>query len=73
MSNERIMATMDSISTLLTAYGAINRNSQAWPNWGEFVWPNYYIAANFDDEINYIKQWLIKRLAWMDSQLQYNP
>ena len=71
MSNERIMATVDSISSLLTACGAERRNSQAWPTWGKFVWPNYYVAANFEDEISYIKQWLVNRLAWMDHQLLY--
>ena len=31
------------------------------------------MAKNFQDEIGYLKQWLIDRLAWMDSQLGYDP
>ena len=72
-SNERIMATVDSISTLLTVQGAESRNSKAWPKWGQYVWPNYYIAQNFADEINYLKQWLNDRLTWMDEQWGFDP
>lgn len=69
MSDERIMATVDSLTTLLTSHGAEHRNSQAWPRWGVWVWNNYYVASSYEDEIAYLKQWLTKRLAWMDEQL----
>ena len=69
MSNERILATIDSLATVLTAYGAEQRNSQAWPCWGVKKRPNYYLATDYNDEINYIKAWLQERLAWMDQQL----
>ena len=71
MSNERVMATVDSLANVLTSYGAEQRNSQAWPRWGVEVWPNHYVANSYDDEIAYIKQWLLERLAWMDEQLGY--
>jgi len=70
---ERLMAIIDSLATELTAHGAMQRDSQAWPRWGKYVWPNYYIASDFDDEIAFLKQWLIDRIAWMDHQLGYLP
>jgi len=51
MREDRIYATIDSMATQLTAQGAMNRNSQAWPRWGQYVWPNQYIAQNFNDEV----------------------
>ena len=72
LSEERVMATIDSLATVLTSHGAESRNSQAWPRWGQRVWPNYYIAKDFNDEVAYIKQWLHDRIAWMDQQLDYN-
>ena len=69
MSNERIFATIDSLAAVLTSYGAEQRNSQAWPCWGVKKRPNYYLATDYNDEINYIKAWLQERLAWMDQQL----
>ena len=70
---DRVMATVDSLATVLTAQGAVDRNSEAWPRWGEYVWPNYYVASDFADEVSYLKQWLTDRIAWMDGQLGFDP
>lgn len=73
LREDRLMATVDSLSTTLTSHDAIRRNTQAWPRWGEYVWPNYYIATNYKDEITWLKQWLHDRIAWMDEQLEFDP
>lgn len=73
LRQDRIMATVDSLAAVLTANGAVGRNSQAWPRWGQYVWPNYHIAANFADEVAWLKQWLSDRIAWMDQQLDFDP
>ena len=73
LRDDRIMATVDSLANVLTSNGAENRNSRAWPRWGEYVWPNYYIADNFADEVAWLKQWLADRIRWMDQQLGYDP
>lgn len=70
---DRVMALVDSLYSVLTADGAVERNSQAWPRWGLYVWPNHYTARNYDDAIAYLKQWLRERIAWMDGQLGYDP
>ncbi len=73
MREDRIIATIDSMATQLTEQGAMDRNSQAWPRWGQYVWPNKYIAQNFDDEVSHLKDWIHDRLAWMDQQLGFDP
>ena len=70
---ERIYAVIDSLAGALTLDGAIARNSQAWPRWGVYVWPNNYIPQNYDDALSFLKQWLSDRIAWMDEQLGYDP
>ena len=72
LREEALMAVIDSMATVLTAQGAMQRDSQAWPRWGKYVWPNYYISKDFDDEIAFLKQWLHDRIAWMDSQLGFS-
>ena len=67
------MAVVDSLSSVLTSHGAEGRNSQAWPRWGVWVWPNYHVAGNYADEVAWLKQWITDRIAWMDSQLGYDP
>lgn len=73
LNTDRVMATIDSLTSVLTSHGAMQRNSQAWPRWGKRVWPNHYIATSHDDEIAWLKQWLTQRIAWMDRQLDYQP
>jgi len=73
LRSDRVMATIDSLANVLTSHGAEQRNSQAWPRWGEYVWPNYYVASSFSDEITYLKDWLTRRIKWMDNQLGFDP
>lgn len=73
LRDDHLMATVDSLAGVLTACGAMQRNSQAWPRWGVKVWPNYYVSTDYDDELAYLKQWLVDRLQWMDEQLDYLP
>ena len=71
--DDRLMNLVDSMATVLTSNGAETRNSRAWPRWGQYVWPNEYIASNYEDEVAYLKSWLTDRLTWMDEQLGYDP
>ena len=73
LRSDRIMATVDSLATVLTSNGAESRNSRAWPRWGVYVWPNYYVADNFNDEVAFLKQWINDRIAWMDAQYGFDP
>lgn len=68
---DHIDAVIDSLATMLTSHGAVDRNSRAWPRWGIYVWPNYYVSKNYADEVNYLKQWLHDRVAWMDQALGF--
>lgn len=70
-SNEHVTATIDSLVTMLDAKGARQRNYQAWRVWGKSIWPipNYNTVNTWEKEISYLKNWIIDRLTWMDSQL----
>lgn len=49
------------------------RNFQRWPILGEYVWPNdegHAERTTYAAEVDYLKEWLQMRLAWIDSQLQ---
>lgn len=73
LREDRVMAVIDSLANVLTVNGAENRNSQAWPRWSTYVWPNYFIASDYAEEVAWLKQWLRDRIAWMDSQLGFDP
>jgi len=45
---------------------AQKRNFEKWPIIGEEVWPNWYVGNSYTSEINFLKNWIGKRLRWMD-------
>ena len=73
LRDDRLMATLDSLVNEVTCCGAEARNTQAWPRWGIWLWPNKFVANSYEEEIAYMKQWITDRIAWMDAQLGYTP
>lgn len=69
LSNQNVMGKMDEIRQTLEAADAINRNNAKWPVIGQNVWPNNFVGATYDEEINYMKNWLRERLSWMDANI----
>lgn len=45
------------------------RNFQRWPVFGEYVWPNAYVGASYEDEVDYLKRWMRDRLVWLDEHI----
>lgn len=66
-SGERISGIIDSLTSLLDEASA--RNFQRWNILGTYVWPNYFIGSTYNEEINYLKNWITERLHWMDEIL----
>ena len=66
LSEENIFGVIDSIATYLGP--AIDRNFAKWPILGTYVWPNYYIFDTYEEEVDYLKEWITDRLEWIDSQ-----
>ncbi len=60
-----ILSYIDSVSTVLNVESQ-QRNFQRWPVLGQYVWPNYYIGQTFQDEVNWLKDWITQRMAWLD-------
>ena len=66
-----ICGVIDSLTNELTAMGASDRDFKAWPRWGK-LYSNLLSPESYDEEINYIKNWVNGRIAWLDEQLGYN-
>ncbi|PJB14215.1 MAG: spore coat protein CotH [Flavobacteriales bacterium CG_4_9_14_3_um_filter_32_8] len=48
------------------------RNFIQWPILGTYVWPNDYIGMTYTSEINYLKNWITNRIAWIDANIPGN-
>ncbi len=45
------------------------RNFNRWNILGEWIWPNWFVADSFEEEIEWMTNWLRQRLQWMDGEL----
>ncbi|MEZ5046494.1 MAG: CotH kinase family protein [Chitinophagaceae bacterium] len=60
---------IDSVSTVLNANGAINRNFAQWPIWAVPLNNEPTpMPVNYTEEINTMKQFIKRRLNWLDAQ-----
>jgi hypothetical protein len=59
---------VDSVALVLSAESQ-QRNFQRWPVLGQYVWPNYFVGATFKSEVDWLKNWISERLAWMDENI----
>jgi len=65
--NEAIIAIIDSLSLLLDE--SQQRNFERWDIIGRSIWPNYYTYESYENEIDYLKNWTLERLQWLDGKL----
>ena len=68
-SNESIMNTIDNLKLELEKSDATTRNFGKWLILGKYIWPNNFIGNKYSEEIDYLKDWIEKRLSWMDSEI----
>jgi subtilisin-like proprotein convertase family protein len=67
LSNDRIESLITGMQSSLTSPSF--NNYEKWPILGKYVWPNYFIGETYLDEVDYMKQWIIQRLEWMDDNM----
>ncbi|MHC4517404.1 MAG: CotH kinase family protein, partial [Planctomycetota bacterium] len=66
-TTDRLLGMIDDYAALLDEPQA--RNFDRWPVLGRYVWPNWYVADTYQQEIDWMKDWLADRLTWMDGQV----
>ena len=67
LQTETIYATIDSLLDITEE--ARIRNFQRWPILGVYVWPNYFVGETYEEEIEFLKNWISDRLLWMDDNM----
>lgn len=70
LTNDYFNNKIDSLAIVLQE--SQQRNYQRWPILGTYVWPNQFVGQTYAQEINFMKQWTLDRLAWMDNNMPGN-
>lgn len=68
LSNTHLFSLIDSIANLTSEARA--RHFQKWPILGQYIWPNPEpIPTSYAGEMDYLKNWIESRLAWIDNNI----
>lgn len=64
---ETILSFIDSTANVLDE--AQTRNFQRFPILNQYIWPNAYVGGSYANEIDYLKDWIVARLTWLDQAI----
>jgi len=68
-SEDSIMSKIIGYHETLENAGAIDKNFNIWKILGVYLWPNKFVGNTYIDENNYLSNWVLDRLTWMDGAL----
>jgi hypothetical protein len=71
LSDKRINTVTDSLISLLEP--VYQRNFERWPVLGQYVWPNSFVGATWQQETWFFQDWMKKRLAYLDKVWKVEP
>jgi hypothetical protein len=66
LSTSNVLALIDRYADELK--DAQKRNYERWPTLGNNVGPNWFVGQTYEEEVNYLKDWMRGRLEWIDTQ-----
>lgn len=68
-SESIILERLDYYYNILELSGAIETNFETWQVLNTYVWPNNYVGETYNDEFDYLSDWISDRLTWMDTAI----
>jgi len=69
LSDMAILHKIETYSELLTLSGSIEENFNTWPILGQYVWPNNFVGNSYEEEREYLTNWVSNRLNWLDTEI----
>ena len=67
-SDESLMGIIDSLSAVLAEPSV--RDHARWPRLGQYVWPNWFIGQTYEEEVSWLRNWILERVAWLDDNIE---
>ena len=67
-SDESLNGIIDSLSAVLAEPSV--RDHARWPRLGQYVWPNVFIGQTYEEEVAFLRSWILDRVAWLDDNIE---
>ena len=71
LSAEALISVVDSLENLISASARLN--FQRWPILYQYVHQNPRIGGSYAREVQWVREYITRRIAWMDDKLNYTP
>lgn len=68
-SNGAVQGKIDNYLVTLNASGAVDTNFSLWPILGIYIWPNNFVGNTYEQETDYLINWIENRLIWLDTEI----
>jgi len=67
-TDAKVMGLVDSLVGIVQP--AQQRNFDRWPILFDWTWPNAFCCGTYDNHVDYLREWLVNRMHWMDNTMQ---
>lgn len=68
-SDQSLDQLISDLTFIIVDDGSVDRNFDKWQILGQHVWGNHFVGQTYEEEIQYLRDWIDQRLAWMDAEL----
>ena len=69
LSQTKVQSKIATHSANLTYSHSAQRNFDTFDVLGTYLWPNFFVGDTFEEEVNYLDDWVLQRLQWMDTAI----
>jgi len=67
LSDESLLRMVDSLAGQWSE--AQTRNFQRWPGHLSRLWSNFFVGSSYEEEVDFLKGWMINRAHWLDNHM----
>lgn len=66
-NSTEVLSLIDSLTDLLQV--PQQRNFYRWDILNKYVWPNNFVGETYQEEVDYLKDWVVERMEWIDDSI----
>jgi hypothetical protein len=70
LATDNILEIIGAYTDRLNETDASTKNFNIWDVLGRYIWPNNYVGNTYQDELDYLTDWMVDRLQWLDNSIQ---
>jgi hypothetical protein len=69
LSQENVQSKIAAHSANLIYSNSVQRNFETFDVLGSYLWPNFFVGDTYEEEVDYLDDWVLQRMQWMDTAI----